>query len=532
MQHLRLVGVHEDGLHLLLADDEGNRFSLPLDEALRAAARRDRPRLGQLQIETTGGLRPKDVQAMIRAGMTAEDVAERAGWTVEKVHRYEGPILAEREHVAGLARQVRLRARGGSQGGAPTLEARVTERLRTREIDAGSARWDSRRTDKSAWTVVLLFNAGGRQREALWQFDPLARTVSAVDDEARWLSEDEDQQAPGPIPAPHLSASSRPSRVYDVEAEGGVGASPSRRRQGETVDLMAAIRERSSQRGRRRRPRSTEVPGLDEAPEEALPLEELARDPREELPPPAHTHPEDDPEVVKTGTVEQRVGVEAARRKARRTEPTQPVRQARETAAAPDAPDEAAGQTGPEPDAPAPVHEEAGAVPAQDVDLRDDVSPADDVAAAGKLATGEDETSDQTEMPAGTHAVEAEDDGELAAEEPSETPTAARATEQSTDEASFEEPGLRPAGRRRDGSRPGVRVDGEDAPRHTRDRRDGGVRADRGRRADDDDTYDVVEQRPAASAAKPSPRPAPPARKSGRPSVPSWDDIMFGRKND
>ncbi len=109
MQHLRLVGVHEDGLHLLLADDEGNRFTVPLDEALRAAARRDRPRLGQLQIEISGGLRPKDVQAMIRAGMTAEEVAERAGWTVEKVHRYEGPILAEREHVAGLARQVRLR---------------------------------------------------------------------------------------------------------------------------------------------------------------------------------------------------------------------------------------------------------------------------------------------------------------------------------------------------------------------------------------------------------------------------------------
>jgi hypothetical protein len=50
--------------------------------------------------------------------------------------------------------------------------------------------------------------------------------------------------------------------------------------------------------------------------------------------------------------------------------------------------------------------------------------------------------------------------------------------------------------------------------------------------AEPDDGYDVVEQRAAAPAAKPVPRPAPPARKSGRPSVPSWDDIMFGRKND
>jgi hypothetical protein len=496
MQHLRLVGVHEDGLHLLLADDEGHRFSVPLDDSLRAAVRRDRPRLGQLQIEISGGLRPKDVQAMIRAGLTAEEVAERAGWPVEKVHRYEGPILAEREHVAGLARQVRLRPRGGSHGAAPTLDARVTERLRTREIDSVTARWDSRRTDKGAWTVLLLFTAGGREREAVWQFDPLARTVSAVDDEARWLSEDEDQQAPGPIPAPHLSASNRPSRVYDVEAEGGVGASTMRRREGETVDLMAAMRERSAQRGRRRRPTSTEVPGLDDAPEEALPLQELAGDPREELPPPAHTHPEDDPEVVKSGSVEQRVGVDAARRKARRTEPTQPVRQAPE--------------------------------PTTDQDA--DPAPAE----PGSVGTHEPERAPASEPESdaeqhGTHEIDLGDvEADTADDVVDETPS---------EPVPVEQP-LRPAMRRREDARRLSRVPAaQSAPsaqsaqsaqsERSPDADDGDESAE-----PDDDGYDVVEQRAAAPAAKPVPRPAPPARKSGRPSVPSWDDIMFGRKND
>ena len=456
MHHLRLVGVHEDGMHLMLADDEGNPFSVPLDEALRAAARRDVPRLGQLQIEISGGLRPKDVQSMIRAGLTAEEVAERAGWPVEKVHRYEGPILAEREHVAGLARQVRLRARGGSHGGAPTLEARVAERLRSREIDGGSARWDSRRTDKGAWTLLLHFNAGGRQREAAWHFDPLTRTVSAVDDEARWLSEDEDQQVPGPIPAPHLSASARPSRVYDVEAEGGVAA-PSRRREGETVDLMAAIRERSAQRGRRRRPKSAEVPGLDSAPEEALPLEELAGDPREELPPPAHTHPEDDPEVVKSGTTEERVGAEVARRRARRAEPTQPVRQVPD-----DAPPAGAdgAQTG---------------VKGAPLDT------------AGEVTDAADTTDDVAEA------------------DPHARPSAPR-------------PLVSVA--------PAVSDAGPSSTHDLDDVRD----ADAGNQDEYDD--DVIEQRAAAPDTKPAPKPAPPARKSGRPSVPSWDDIMFGRRND
>ena len=216
MQDLTLIGVHEDGLHLLLADAEGNRYTVPLDDSLRAAARRDRPRLGQLQIELAGGLRPAAVQSMIRAGLTAEEVADRAGWTVEKVHKYEGPILAEREHVAGLARQVRLRSRGGSHGASTTLEARVSERLRSREIDPAAVSWDSRRAEKGEWIVSLAFAAGGRERDALWRFDPLARIVAALDDESRWLSEDDDTPAPGPLPAPHLATPSRPATVYDL----------------------------------------------------------------------------------------------------------------------------------------------------------------------------------------------------------------------------------------------------------------------------------------------------------------------------
>ena len=57
MRDLRLVGVHEDGQHLLLSDSDGERFRVPLDGPLRAAVRRDRPRLGQLQIEIEGALR-------------------------------------------------------------------------------------------------------------------------------------------------------------------------------------------------------------------------------------------------------------------------------------------------------------------------------------------------------------------------------------------------------------------------------------------------------------------------------------------
>jgi Protein of unknown function (DUF3071) len=309
MQDLRLIGVHEDGQHLLLADGEGGRFRVPLDEPLRAAARRDRAHLGQLQIEIDGGLRPRDVQSMIRAGASAEEVAERAGWSVEKVRRYEGPILAEREHVAGLGRTVRLRGRGGSQGpDAPTLASRVAQRLAGRGVDPAVAEWDSARSEGGEWTLVMTFPAGGRERQARWRFDVAARTVSAADDEARWLSEDDTSGTGSPIPAPHLvSTPVRATTFYDVEAEGGLHASARRKTSStpgdaaseEPLDLMTAMRERAVARGRRsggkRKGAASRTP-VDESPrEDALPLEEITFDPETMPEPPAArgTHPLD-----------------------------------------------------------------------------------------------------------------------------------------------------------------------------------------------------------------------------------------------
>jgi hypothetical protein len=299
MQDLQLIGVHEDGEHLLLSGADGERFQMPIDDALRAAIRRDRPRFGQQQIEIDGGLRPRDVQALIRAGASSDEAASRAGWSVEKVHRYEGPILAEREHVAGLAQRARLRPHTGvsSGGTAPTLSARVTERLKARDVEVTDASWDSWRTEGRPWTVVLTFAAGGRQRQASWSFDLADRTVSAVDDEARWLSE-EVQETKGPIPAPRLRpASGRDSTVYDVEAEGGLQPAARGEHQEDPLDLMTAMRKRSTARGRRksgsrgasgRSPQAVaSAPNAQEpTTEAALPMEDPVYEP-ETLPPPA-----------------------------------------------------------------------------------------------------------------------------------------------------------------------------------------------------------------------------------------------------
>ena len=97
----------------------------------------------------------------------------------------------------------------------------------------------------------------------------------------------------------------RATTVYDVEAEGGVTASSPPGRPGvknEPVDLMTAMRERTTVRGRRsggrRKATPTDLPGGG-PPDDALPLEDFSYDPvTEEPPPPAHVHPDDDPQVA------------------------------------------------------------------------------------------------------------------------------------------------------------------------------------------------------------------------------------------
>ena len=203
---------------------------------------------------------------------------------------------------------MRLRGRSASGASAPTLSARVSQRLSGRGVDPSSAEWDAARSTEGDWTVILTFPAGGRERQARWSFDVQARTVAAVDDEARWLSEEDASGATSPLPAPHLvSAPVRTTTVYDVEAEGGVGSarhtSPrasSSSSTEEPLDLMSAMRERASHRGRPRRRKNppTHTP-VDDAPRhDALPLEDLAYDPESMGPPPGAKglHPLDDPD--------------------------------------------------------------------------------------------------------------------------------------------------------------------------------------------------------------------------------------------
>ena len=184
MQELRLVAVSEDGSYAILAvPGRSGRFLLPIDERLRTVAKGQFSRLAQYEIEVENPLRPKEIQDRIRAGETADEIADAAGIPPERIRRFEGPILAERQYQAQQAQRATIRGHSDS-GPGPRLGDIVTERLTLAGASSESAEWDSRKRPDGNWQVQLQFSIAGRVGRAEWIFDPRRRHVIPDDDQA------------------------------------------------------------------------------------------------------------------------------------------------------------------------------------------------------------------------------------------------------------------------------------------------------------------------------------------------------------
>jgi DUF3071 family protein len=210
-QELTLAGLTDDGTELVLVSDSGQEFTLPADATLRAALRGDHARLGQLEITMESALRPRDIQARIRAGETPESVAEAASTSLDKIMGYATPVLAERAHIAERAQRASVRRKAG-EGSSRMLGDAVADQLRSRNVDPESVAWDAWRREDGRWTLVADYRADDGNRHAEFVFDAPGRYVVAEDDEARWLvGEESASTGPQPRTAPGRRLSAVPS---------------------------------------------------------------------------------------------------------------------------------------------------------------------------------------------------------------------------------------------------------------------------------------------------------------------------------
>jgi len=212
---LSLVGIVEDGAHLLVETEDGARFHLPVNDELRRAVRQAASVAANSApagaAAPAPGLSPREIQQRLRAGLTPAELAQLSGEPLEAIEKFAAPVLAERQFVIDQAQATRI----GRDSGAPLLGDLVVDRLAARGVRPEAISWDAWRAVDEPWRVCVDFQIDGRLSRAVWTYDHGARSLTADDEEACWLTETELLDAPIPLrhlAAVKLDAEPRPSR--------------------------------------------------------------------------------------------------------------------------------------------------------------------------------------------------------------------------------------------------------------------------------------------------------------------------------
>jgi len=197
VRELHVVALSSDGKHLIVTPTKGSlrgAYLLPVNARLRKALNgelnpkpkpRDEPAEAPAQpappkAAAESRLSPREIQARLRAGHTPERIARAAGVPVDRVTRFQGPVLSERALVLADVREATLaRARRGDS--AAPLGASVTANLSAKGITATADDWSAYRRADGAWVVGLTVAGRGKPRRAEWCWVPSTKALTALD---------------------------------------------------------------------------------------------------------------------------------------------------------------------------------------------------------------------------------------------------------------------------------------------------------------------------------------------------------------
>jgi hypothetical protein len=118
----------------------------------------------------------------VRSGESAEHVARTAAVPLDRVLRFIGPVLREREHVADQARRARL---AGTNGPSSLLGDLVATAAGRSGVDNDGVAWDSSRREDHSWIVWTTWPDG---TVATWSLDTLRHQATPIDAAARRVS--------------------------------------------------------------------------------------------------------------------------------------------------------------------------------------------------------------------------------------------------------------------------------------------------------------------------------------------------------
>lgn len=189
VQDLTITGV--ENTTLLLTSEDGAAYRVTVDEVMLAKLRQSANVAGAGR-----KLAPRDIQAHIRSGMSAQDVAAITGAPLEYIQKFEGPVLAEREYVVTAALNVAVHTAMESDplSGGSTFGTVIRERLY--DLSAVNERWASWKEVGGGWIVKLAFTADQIDHDARWGFEPRKAALFPLNNEAIALSQQGEMSTP------------------------------------------------------------------------------------------------------------------------------------------------------------------------------------------------------------------------------------------------------------------------------------------------------------------------------------------------
>ena len=214
MTELRLNGKNDDGTHLSLHDNDGTELTLRISDTLRATV--NQPRLSAVPEQVNETISIKEIQRRLRAGELAEELARENNISIEKIERFSGPILQERIYIIDQAQQVAIRKESGRD--PVNLLGVVLSRLAPRNIDLADLSWNTWRHEDSSWTIELHYPNTNGIGIAQWNFDATRRTLTSMDENARWMMGDEPTPRQMPTPGLVYSDSNHPALREETPA--------------------------------------------------------------------------------------------------------------------------------------------------------------------------------------------------------------------------------------------------------------------------------------------------------------------------
>jgi Protein of unknown function (DUF3071) len=182
---LRLVGRSEDNSELELTDSNGGKYNLRISDTLRATLNQpDKPRLAAVvNMEAQPNFTVKDIQARLRSGESIDAISRTTDWSQEKIEKFAGPILQERAYIIQQAEKVDLRR----DGKVSQLGEIVFNQLSSHGVDMEEVEWNTHRNLDGSWSLVLHYQNNNGATSANWTFEPGKQSITAVDDNARWI---------------------------------------------------------------------------------------------------------------------------------------------------------------------------------------------------------------------------------------------------------------------------------------------------------------------------------------------------------